>query len=134
MTVEGTINRFDFAAGQIVQEFGWDDDVDDDLRAAIEDVTGEELADEDYGDVADAVLIWWRQEDGDLTDMLVDALGFLEDGGAIWLLTPKAGRDGFVPHVEIEEAGTTAGLNAMMTFSVGSDWSATKLGNRGRGK
>jgi len=132
--IEPPVNRFGFESGQVVQEFGWDDDVDDALRLAIEDVTGEELADEDYGDVADSVIIWWRSDDGDLTDMLVDALNMLDDGGAVWLLTRKAGRDGHVPHNEIEDAATTAGLHAMMTFAAGDDWSATKLGNRGRGR
>jgi hypothetical protein len=126
--------RLGLSAGQVVQEFGWDDDVDDDLRAAIEGVCGSELADEDYGDVADAVVIWWREGDGDLTDMLVDALNMLDDGGAVWVFTPKSGRVGEVGHNDIEEAATTAGLHAMNTFSVAPDWTATRLSNRGRGK
>jgi len=134
VTNDSVIDRFGLTAGQVVQEFGWDDDVDDVLRAAIEDVTGEELADEDYGDVADGVIIWWREGDGDLTDMLVDALNMLEDGGDVWLLTRKAGRDGHVPHAEVEDAATTAGLHAMTTFAAAADWSATKLANRPRGK
>ena len=36
----------------------------------------------------------------------------------IWLLTPKAGRDGHVSHSDIEEAATTSGLHAMSTFSI----------------
>ena len=39
--------RLGLAAGQVVQEFGYDDDVDDELRAAVEELTGNELADED---------------------------------------------------------------------------------------
>ncbi len=128
------VDRLGFTPGQVVQEFGWDDDVDDPLRHAIEDVTGEELADEDYDDVADGVIVWWRSDDGDLTDMLVDALTALDDGGAVWLFTRKPGRSGHVGHDEIQEAATTAGLHAMSTFSVADDWSATKLSNRGRGK
>lgn len=96
-------DRLGFAAGQVVQEFGWDDDVDDDLRLAIEAVTGTELADEDYDDVADAVIVWWRADDGDLTDMLVDALTVLDDGGAVWLFTRKPGRTGTVGHDVIQE-------------------------------
>jgi hypothetical protein len=46
----------------------------------------------DYGNVVDAVVLWWRDEDGDLVDGLVDALTDLVGGGAIWLLTPKVGR------------------------------------------
>ena len=33
----------------------------------------QDLVDEDYDDVADAVVLWFRDEDGDLTDALVDA-------------------------------------------------------------
>ena len=46
-----------FAAGQVVQEFGWDEDVDDAVRVVVEDETGAELVDEDYGDVTDGALI-----------------------------------------------------------------------------
>ncbi|MDR1153067.1 MAG: DUF3052 domain-containing protein, partial [Bifidobacteriaceae bacterium] len=55
--------RFGFASGQWVQELGYDDDVDFDLRDAIEELTGTDLVDEDWGDVADATIVWWR--DGD---------------------------------------------------------------------
>lgn len=126
--------RLGFTSGQVVQEFGFDDDVDSDLRAAIEASTGTDLVDEDYDDVTDAVVIWWRDEDGDLTDSLVDAQTVLDDGGSIWVFTPKAGRTGHVDHGDIEEAATTAGLHATSTFSIAPDWSATRLGNRGRGK
>jgi len=126
--------RLGFISGQVVQEFGYDDDVDSELRAAVESTTGHELVDEDYDDVTDGVMIWWREDDGDLTDALVDAQTVLDDGGVIWVLTPKAGRGGHIDHGEIEEAATTAGLHATSTFSIAPDWSATRLGNRGRGK
>ncbi len=126
--------RLGFKPGQVVQEFGWGDDVDDDLRTELESIVGSELVDEEYDDVTDGVVIWWRSDDGDLTDMLVDAQTVLDDGGLIWLLTRKPGRDGHVGHDEIQEAATTAGLHATSTFAVASDWSATKLANRGRGR
>ena len=126
--------RLGFAPGQVVQEFGWDDDVDDDLRADIEQIVGSQLVDEDYGDVSDAVVIWWRDGDGDLTDMLVDSLNMLDDGGLVWLFTPKAGRVGSVDQNEITEAATTSGMHAMNTYSVARDWTATRLANRGRGR
>ena len=75
------VTKLGFAPGQVVQEIGYDSDVDDDLRIAIEDVIGSELEDEDYGNVADAVTLWWREDDGDLTDALVDALTNLADRG-----------------------------------------------------
>ena len=66
--------RLGFQPGQVVQEIGYDDDVDQELREGIEAVIGQELVDEDYDDVADAVVLWFRDEDGDLTDALVDAI------------------------------------------------------------
>jgi len=126
--------RLGFTVGQVVQEFGYDDDVDSPLRAAVEQATGNDLVDDQYDDVTDGVMIWWRDDDGDLTDALVDAQTVLDDGGVIWVLTPKAGRTGHIDHGEIEEAATTAGLHATSTFAIAADWSATRLGNRGRGK
>jgi hypothetical protein len=129
--------KLGFTAGQVVQEWGYGDDVDQELRAAIEDTVGGELVDEDYDDVTDAVVLWWREDDGDLTDLtdaMVDVRAALDDGGLIWLFTPKAGRPGHVPHSEIEEAATTAGLHATSTLTIAPEWSATRLGTRGRGR
>ncbi|NMR19163.1 DUF3052 domain-containing protein [Cellulomonas fimi] len=127
-------SRLGFTAGQVVQEFGWSDDVDEALRTAIEDLTGSELVDEDYDDVTDGVVLWWREDDGDLADTLVDVQTVLEDTGQIWIFTLKPGRPGHVSHSDIEEAATTTGLHATSTFSIAADWSATKLGTRGRGR
>lgn len=126
--------RLGFSAGQVVQEFGYGDDIDPDLRSGIEKVLGSELVDEDYGDVTDGVVLWWRDDDGDLTDALVDIRTALDDGGLIWLFTRKPGRGGHVDHSDIEEAATTAGLHATSTLSIAADWSATRLGTRGRGR
>ena len=57
------------------------------------------------------VLLWWREDDGDLVDALMDAMGPLADNGVIWVLTPKTGRDGHVEPSEIAEAVPTAGLS-----------------------
>ncbi|MEI7546246.1 MAG: DUF3052 family protein, partial [Mycobacteriaceae bacterium] len=46
---------------QIVQELGWDEDSDDDLRADVEEACGSELLDEDADEVIDVVLLWWRE-------------------------------------------------------------------------
>lgn len=128
------VARLGFTAGQVIQELNYDDDVDGDVRTGIEAVTGTELVDEDYDDVTDGAIIWFREDDGDLTDALVDATSVLEDSGPIWVFSPKAGRTGHVTHSDIEEAATTSGLHAMSTFSIGPDWSATRLSTRGRGK
>jgi Protein of unknown function (DUF3052) len=119
--------RLGFKPGQVVQEFGYDTDADDELRAAIEELTGNELVDEDVQEVVDAAIFWWRDGDGDLVDGLVDALTNLAEGGVIWLFTPKSGRGGHVEPSEIEEAGPTAGLHATSTVSACRDWTGTRL-------
>ena len=123
----GPAARLGLRAGQVVQEFGYDDDVDEELRTSVEALTGNELADEDTQDVVDAALYWWREDDGDLVDALVDALTNLADGGVIWLLTPKSGRPGHVEPSEIEDAAPTAGLHATSTISASRDWTGTRL-------
>ena len=119
--------RLGFRPGQVVQEIGYDDDCDDDLREAIVGVTGSDLVDLDYDDVVDAVILWWRDDDGDLVDALVDALSSLADGGVIWLLTPKAGRDGHVEPSDVGEAAPVAGLTQTSTISAAPDWTGTRL-------
>jgi hypothetical protein len=120
--------RLGLTSGLLVQEFGYDDDVDDALRVAIEDAVDGEMADEDgIDDVADVGLLWWREDDGDMVDALVDVLTNLADQGAVLLLTPKSGRDGHVQPSEIEEAALTAGLHATTSMSAGADWIATRL-------
>jgi predicted nucleic acid-binding protein len=119
--------RLGFQPDQVVQEIGYDDDVDQELREAIEEATGTELVDEDYDDVADAVVLWFREDDGDLTDALVDAIAYMEEGGQILLLTPKTGRDGYVEPSDIGEAATTAGLSQTKSINAGKDWSGTRL-------
>ena len=119
--------RLGIVAGQVVQEFGWDDDVDDDLRQSIESTAGSPMEDEDSIEVADVVLLWFRDGDGDLVDVLMDSLTNLGDGGVVWLLTPKLGRPAHVEPGDIEEAAPTAGLHATSSISAGPDWSGTRL-------
>jgi hypothetical protein len=111
----------------VVQELGWDDDTDDDLRAAIEDAIDADMVDGDYGNVVEAVILWWRADDGDLVDGLVDALTDLVGGGAIWLLTPKVGRPSAIEAADVAEAAQIAGLAQTTTAPVSKDWSATRL-------
>ena len=123
----GAAARLGFKPGMVIQELGWDSDADDELRIAIEDVIDADMVDGDYGNVVDAVLLWWRSEDGDLVDGLVDALTDLVGGGAIWLLTPKVGRPNAVDPADIAEAAPIAGLSQTTTAAVSKEWSATRL-------
>ncbi len=123
----GPAERMALAKGQVVQELGWDNDTDDALRVAIEDAVDGDLVDGDYGNVVDAVLLWWRNDDGDLVDGLVDALTDLVGGGVIWLLTPKIGRPGAVDAADIAEAAPIAGLSQTSAAAVSKDWAATRL-------
>lgn len=124
--------KLGFKNEDLVQELGYDEDVDFDLRDSIEGLTGSEMFDEEDHDVVDAVILWWRQDDGDLVDALVDSLTTLDDSGVVWILTPKSGRDGYVPPAEIQEAAPTAGLHVTTTAGVSSDWAATRLVPRKR--
>ena len=100
----GPADRLGFKPGMVIQELGWDNDTDDELRVAIENTI-----------------------DADLVDGLVDALTDLVGGGAIWLLTPKVGRPNAVNPADIAEAAPTAGLAQTTTAAVSKDWSATRL-------
>lgn len=118
--------RLGLSKGLVVQELGWDDDTDDDLRADIEDLIDAEMLDEDAVEVIDVVLLWWRDGDGDLTDALIEAIGPLADDGYLWVLSPKTGRGGHVEPSEVSEAAATTGLTQTSVTNLG-DWTATRL-------
>ncbi len=129
--------RFGFTSGQVIQEWGFDDDVDHDLRDELADSVGVELVDEDYGDVTDSAIVWWRAEDGDssdLEDLLVDVASALDDGGLIWVLVPKIGKPGHFPALEIGEAARTAGLQPTTSLAAAPDWLGVRLAAPGRGR
>ena len=112
--------------GNIVQEIGWDDDTDDDLRLSIEELTGAEMLDEDTDEVVDVVVLWWRDDDGDLVDTLMDVITPLSDDGYVWVLSPKTGQPGHVQPSEIAEAAPTAGLTQTSSTNLGS-WIGSRL-------
>ena len=130
VTEKNVAERMGFEDGDLIQEFGFDDDVDFDLRDDLEDLSGGELLTEEDHEVVDGVVLWWRADDGDLVDALVDSLTTLDDGGVVWVLTPKSGRDGYVPPADIEEAAPTAGLHVTTSPGVSRDWAATRLVSR----
>jgi hypothetical protein len=114
-------------SGMVVQELGWDNDVDEAVRDAVEERAGDELLDEDAVEVVDLVLMWWRDGDGDLVDALINAIGPLADNGVIWVLTPKTGRPGHVEPSEIAEAAPTAGLSQTSNVTVSDSWVGARL-------
>ena len=119
--------KMGLVAGSTVWEVGYDDDVAEEVGAALASVEGLELVAEDHNDVVDVVILWWRDSDGDLVDSLVDALAPLTDSGVIWLFTPKPGRPGHVEPEDIADAAPTAGLQQTSTVSASRDWQGTRL-------
>ncbi len=113
-------------SGLAVQELGWDSDVDEDLRSEVLDVLDEDFIYEAI-EAVDVVLLWWRDDDGDLTDGLVDALTDLSPTGYLWLFSPRVGRDGYIEPSDLSEAALTAGLALANTANVSKDWQAQKL-------
>ncbi|AZA11852.1 hypothetical protein CGERO_07765 [Corynebacterium gerontici] len=112
--------------GLTVQEMGWDEDADSSISEAIEDAIDAELLEEDTDEVCDMVLLWWRAEDGDLGDGLVDAQRSLADNGRIWLLTPGTGKPGALEPGEISEAAQQTGFVQTKAERLG-DWQGSCL-------
>ncbi len=123
------VRRLGFAPGQIVIEYGYDDDVDEEVRGVVEQVVEAPLEDDDYDGVVDVVLLWWRDGDGDLADDLVDALTTMEEGGFIVLLTPGTGRGDRVQAHDIQEACTACSLTASGGVALG-EWVGQRLVGR----
>lgn len=129
----GIAERLGLEPGNIVMEIGVDDDADEDLRDAIVERIGEEMEGEDSIEVVDVVLLWYRDGDDDLADVLVDAISPLADDGYIWLLSPKRGRADYVEPSDIAEAASIAGLSQTSITTVGEGWSAARLVGRKSG-
>lgn len=113
--------------GDLVLELGGDESSDLGVREQIYAITGTDFLNGDSQEVVDAVIIWWRDGDGDLVDELMDSLTYLSESGMIWILTPKVGRDGHVEPSDIQDAAPTAGLSLTSTISIAPDWSASRL-------
>ncbi len=123
-----------FAKGDLVLEIGYGPDCDDDLRASIQAIVGTSFLEGSTNEVVDAVLFWFREDDGDLVDELMDAMTFLSETGPIWVLSPKVGRDGHVEPSDIQDAAPLCGLSQTSTIAVAKDWTATRLVARKAGK
>ena len=123
-----TVERLGIKKDQLILEVGFDQsDCDSTLRAAINTKSGNQFLDATAQEVVDAVILWWRDGDGDLVDELVDALTYLTEDGPIWLFTPKVGRPGYVEASEIQDAAPTAGMSQTTSFPAAPDWTATRL-------
>lgn len=114
----------------MILEVGHDSDCDQGLRDEIVSMCGQALLENDTSEVVDAVILWWREGDGDLVDQLVDSQTYLTENGPIWLLTPKVGRDGHVEASDIQDAAPTAGLSVTSTLPIAKDWIATRIAPR----
>lgn len=125
-----SVERLGIVPGELILEVGNDGDCDEQLRAAIEAKSGSQLLHGHVDEVVDAVILWWREGDGDLVDDLVDGLTYLSENGPIWLLTPKVGREGHVEPSDIQDSAPTAGLTQTVSFLVAPNWTATKLVTR----
>ena len=123
-------SRMGFEKGQLILEVGHSSDCDENLRKEITGLIGAPLIENETDQVVDAVLIWFREDDDDLTDEVVDALTYLSETGPIWVLTPKVGREGHVHPSDIQDAANTAGLSQTSTIAVAPNWTATKIVHR----
>ncbi|MDY5129559.1 DUF3052 family protein [Actinotignum urinale] len=126
---------FGFHKGNVIQEFGYDEDVAFDVRDALEDEIGSELADEDYPDVVDGAIAWWRDDDGDaddLADLLLDVKANLDGGQALcWLLIPSMRQQNSVSLSLVEEAAETAGMQPTTSQAISKEWTGVRLTNLG---
>jgi hypothetical protein len=129
-----TVERLGITQDQLILEVGFDEsDCDQTIRDAIIAKSGNKFLDATSQEVVDAVILWWRDGDGDLVDELVDALTYLTEDGPIWLFTPKVGRAGYVEPSDIQDAAPTAGMSQTTSFPACADWSATRLIARSAG-
>lgn len=121
--------RLGISNGITVMEVGYDTDTDDLVADAVLAGSGENAVDEDYDGVVDMVVLWWREDDGDLADALVDAKAPLADNGVIWLLTPKHGRPGELEPADVADAASTSGLRRTTSVTL-AQWQAVRLVSR----
>jgi hypothetical protein len=128
--------EFGFKSEDVVQEWLWDDDVDEELRKEIAGITGTDLVDEDYDGVVDGVVLWWRDGDDEdeLADTIVDAEATRGEEAPFWIVTPKPGREGATSSFTIQNAAKTAGMNATTPVTVSGNWNGVRLVSFGKGR
>ena len=130
------VDRMEALKAEGIKPVSLDLTVDDSIRAQIEELTGEDLVDEDYDSAVDGVIVWWRDGDDEdeLSDTIVDAYAVLGNDGPLWILTPKPGRPGATSSSTVQSAAQTAGMNAATPLTVSSDWNGIRLRAFGKGR
>ena len=113
--------------GMVVQELGWDEDVDEAVRDAVEERAGTNCSTRRPTRSSTSSSCGSGTGDGDLVDALVDARSPLADNGVVWVLTPKTGRPGHLEPSEIAEAAPTAGLTQTSNITVSERWAGSRL-------
>ena len=110
----------------VVRELGWDEGGEREQRDEIMGARGADMI-EDAREAVGAGVLWWREDDGDVVDGLVDGMKDLAATGFIWLLTPKVGRPGYVAPSDLAEGTATAGLSLTSSANVSLEWQAHKV-------
>ena len=84
-----------FAKGELILEIGYGADCDDALRADIKNIVATDFLENSTNEVVDAVLLWFREDDGDLVDELMDAMAYLSDqeGGPVQCVVLQNGHE-----------------------------------------
>lgn len=120
------VHQLGLAEGMVVEELGWDEDVDEGFRQSVMEHIDSDLVEEST-EAVDAVVLWLRQDDGDVMDLLIDSLTDLGPTGFLWVLTPKIGRSGHVSQSDLAEGVVAAGLVLTTSAMVSKDWSAHRV-------
>jgi hypothetical protein len=120
------ISQLGLMKDMAVEELGWDEDVDEDFRQSVMDLIDSDMVEESSGAV-DSVILWLREDDGDVMDLLIGALRDLGPDGFLWVMTPKIGRSGHVGHSDLSEGVLAAGLTLTNSVPVSQDWAAHKV-------
>lgn len=128
------VSSLGISQSSVVLEIGYDTDCANDVRDAFIEASGNALVDEDFSEPVDAVLVWFRLDDDDLVELLMDAIAPLTENGVIWLMTPKPQQDGHVEPADIADAAPSAGLQVTKTLSASKTWQGTRLVTRKIGK
>ena len=60
--------RMGIVSGHLILESGYGSDCDESVRNSLIKISGNEVLSVEINEVVDAVILWWREDDGDLID------------------------------------------------------------------